>query len=67
MASIFINCREAHGLLSRRCDRALDWRQKARLRLHLLGCDACNVVQRNFTFLSRAARRLDRRADRWRG
>jgi len=64
MARIFINCRQAHGLLSGQCDRALSWRQRAVLRLHLLGCDSCSIVQRNFALLSRAARRLDAGVDR---
>jgi len=64
MARIFINCRQAHRLLSGQCDGTLDWRQRAALRLHLLGCDACSIVQRNFAFLSRAVRRLDGSLDR---
>jgi hypothetical protein len=64
MNSVFINCRQAHALLSGQCDGALRWRQHLQLRIHLLGCDACSVVKRNFAFLSLAVRRLDRPADR---
>jgi hypothetical protein len=64
MVSPFINCRQAHSLLSAERDRALNWRQRTVLRLHLLGCDACSMVRRNFTFLSRAVRRLDSNANR---
>ena len=64
MPRIFINCRQAHGLMSAERDRDLDWRQGAVLRLHLMRCDSCSIVRHNFTFLAQAARRLDSDADR---
>jgi hypothetical protein len=60
---LLINCRQAHALLSERCDGALNWRQRLLLRIHLLGCDACGMVGRNFALLSRALRSLDQRLD----
>ena len=63
MASVFINCRQAHALLSGACDGSLGWRQRLVLRIHLMGCDACSIVQRNFAFLARAVRGLGERAD----
>jgi len=59
MARLFISCREAHWLLSRQRDAPLRWTERLALRLHLRVCDWCRIVQRNFTFLSQAARRLD--------
>jgi len=64
MAKIFINCRQAHALLSGECDHVLGWRQRLLLRLHLAGCDTCSMVRRNFAFLSRAVRQLDEHTDR---
>jgi hypothetical protein len=64
MTSVFINCRQAHALLSGQCDAALNWRQRLRLRIHLLGCDACGIVRRNLAFLSRAVHALDQHVDR---
>jgi hypothetical protein len=61
MASVFITCRQAHALLSGQCDGALNWRQRLRLRIHLLGCDACAIVRRNLALLSRAVHALDQR------
>ena len=59
MARLIINCREAHWLLSRQRDIPLRWTERLALRIHLRFCDWCSIVQRNFAFLSRAARRLD--------
>ena len=58
MARVFINCREAHALLSHRCDSPLPLFKRVLLRVHLLGCDACSIVARQLAFLSRAVRRL---------
>jgi hypothetical protein len=63
MARVFINCREAHALLSGRCDGVLGWRQRLLLRVHLAGCDACSIVGRNLFQLSRAVRRLGQHTD----
>lgn len=59
MARLFINCRQAHWLLSRQRDAKLRWYERAALRLHLRACDWCRIVERNFAFLSRAVRHLD--------
>jgi hypothetical protein len=59
MASILITCRQAHALLSGQRDATLGWRQRLRLRIHLLGCDACAIVGRNLALLGRAVRALD--------
>jgi len=58
MARLFINCHEAHALLSHRCDGPLRPHKRLLLRVHLMGCDACSIVARQFAFLSRAMRRL---------
>lgn len=60
MARLFINCRQAHWLLSRERDAPLRWSERLALGLHLRVCDWCSIVRRNFAFLSQAARRLDR-------
>jgi hypothetical protein len=63
MTSLFINCREAHALLSEHCDGKLGLRRHLALRVHLFGCGACSIVSRNLALLSRAMRRFDQRAD----
>ncbi|SPE20037.1 conserved hypothetical protein [Burkholderiales bacterium] len=60
MAKLFINCRQAHWLLSQQCDTRLRWYERLALRIHLRACDWCSIVARNFAYLSRAARHLDR-------
>lgn len=59
MAKLIINCRQAHWLLSRQRDAPLRWSEALALRMHLRVCDWCKIVERNFAFLSRAARGLD--------
>lgn len=46
------NCREVHRLTSEGMDRPLSIRERAGVRLHLLGCEAC----RNFTAQMRLLR-----------
>jgi hypothetical protein len=43
-----ITCQHASRLLSQRMERPLPWTQRARLRLHLLACDACTRVAGQF-------------------
>ena len=59
MARLFITCRDAHHLLSRRCDARLSWMERMALRLHLRACDWCRIVERNLALLARAVRGLD--------
>lgn len=53
-----ITCRHAHGLLSEAMDRKLSPFQQMRLKLHLSICDACARVDRQFTHLRTAVRKL---------
>jgi len=53
-----ITCRQAHILLSERLDRGLQPLEIVRLRLHLLVCDVCSRVARQFRFISDAVRRI---------
>ena len=61
-----LRCREASELLSRRQDAALPVADQARLRLHLVVCDACRSVAQQFDFIRRAMRQLsaEDRSDR---
>ena len=53
-----LDCKEASRLLSERQDKELPAGEQARLRLHLVICDACRNVSEQFDFLRRAMRRL---------
>jgi hypothetical protein len=59
VAGLHINCREAHWLLSRRCDGPLGWIERLALAIHLRGCDWCRRVRANLALLTRATRLLD--------
>ena len=43
-----ITCQHASRLLSQEMEHTLPWTQRVRLRLHLLACDACTRVSRQF-------------------
>lgn len=58
-----IDCREASRLLSERRDREMGTAEHARLRLHLVFCDACRNVDAQMRFLGEAVRRLGRDDD----
>ena len=53
-----LRCREASELLSQRQDGPLTAADSARLRLHLVMCDACRNVGEQLAFIRRAVRRL---------
>lgn len=53
-----LDCKEASRLLSERQDKELPAGEQARLRLHLVICDACRNVSEQFDFIRRAMRRL---------
>jgi hypothetical protein len=52
-----VTCREASRLLSQRLDRPLPFGERVKLRLHLLACDACAGLDRQFALLRAAMRR----------
>jgi hypothetical protein len=56
--AIRINCQHASRLLSQREDESLPWNQRQRLRLHLMICDACTNVSRQFAALRLAMQRF---------
>ncbi len=43
-----ITCQYASRLLSQEMEQPLPWAQRLRLRLHLLACEACTRVSRQF-------------------
>lgn len=43
-----ITCLQASRLLSQQMEHSLPWRMRLRLRLHLIACDACMRVARQF-------------------
>jgi hypothetical protein len=53
-----LTCKEASRLLSQAMEEKLPVWQQARLRLHLLACDACANFSRQLQFLRRAVARL---------
>jgi len=48
---IRISCQQASRLLSQQQDEALTFGKRLRLRLHMMYCDACTNVSRQFTAL----------------
>ena len=56
--SIRVSCQHASRLISRREDEPLAWRQRLRLRLHLVFCVACTRVSRQFAAVRLAMRRI---------
>jgi len=57
---IMLRCHEVSRLLSQAQDGALPAGERARLRLHLVLCDACRNVEQQMAFLRRALRGLGR-------
>lgn len=51
-----LSCQQASRLLSQREDEPLPFGKRVRLRLHLLYCDACTNVSRQFAALRLAMR-----------
>lgn len=55
-----LSCKQATRLLSERQDRPLALGERLALRVHLVICDGCSAVNRQFDLLRRAMRRLSR-------
>lgn len=51
-------CREIHQLVSEGMDRPLTLVERARMRLHLVVCDACTRFDTQMLLIRRAMRRL---------
>lgn len=49
-----MNCKEATQLMSQGLDRHLSFRERLRLRLHLLICRGCEATEKHFAFLRSA-------------
>lgn len=58
-STIRLNCQEVSRLLSDRQDESLPVADRARLRLHLVLCEACRNVSEQMEFVRRAVRQLD--------
>jgi hypothetical protein len=54
---IRISCQQASRLLSQQQDEVLTFGKRLRLRLHLMYCDACTNVSRQFAVLRLALER----------
>ena len=52
-----LSCQQASRLLSQAQDEPLPFGKRMRLRLHLMYCDACTNVSRQFAALRLAMRR----------
>jgi predicted anti-sigma-YlaC factor YlaD len=59
---ITLSCQEVSRLLSDRQDETLPTADRARLRLHLVMCQACRNVDEQMQFLRRAMQQLGREA-----
>jgi anti-sigma factor RsiW len=55
-----LTCKQVARILSAGLDRELPETERARLRLHLVICDACRNVEQQFDFIRRAMRSLGR-------
>ena len=51
-------CREVHRLVSEGMDRKLTLIERARMRLHLLVCEACTRFDRQMALIRRAMQRM---------
>jgi predicted anti-sigma-YlaC factor YlaD len=58
-----LNCKEVSRLLSDGLDKDIAATERARLRLHLVICEACRNVDQQMALLRRAMRRLSRPDD----
>jgi predicted anti-sigma-YlaC factor YlaD len=58
-----LTCHEVSRLLSDGLDEAMPPSQRARLRLHMVVCDACRNVEQQFDLLRRLVRRQAPRDD----
>ena len=56
-AGLRLSCKDASRLISQMQDRRLSFYQRLRIRLHLLGCDACGRFVRQLAMLRQAMRR----------
>ena len=59
--AVRISCQLASRLLSQREDEPLSFGQRLKLRMHLMICDACTNVSRQFTALRMALRAIRER------
>jgi hypothetical protein len=53
-----LDCQEVSRLLSEGQEHTLPANQRARMRLHLVLCEACRDVDEQFSFLRRAMREM---------
>ena len=57
---IDLTCKEVSRLLSQRQEETLPVPTRARLRLHMVVCDACRNVEEQMAFMRKAMRQLGR-------
>jgi predicted anti-sigma-YlaC factor YlaD len=55
-----LDCKAVSRFLSEGLDRTMPPQERARLRLHLVICDACRNVDAQFSFLRDAMKKLGR-------
>ena len=53
-----MNCKQAAQLMSHSHDRALSWRERLKLRIHLMLCTGCNNYNRQLNIISEAMKQL---------
>ena len=54
-----LDCKEVSRLISAGLDAEMPQEERVRLRLHLVLCQACRNVERQFSFLRRATRSME--------
>lgn len=53
-----LTCKQASRLVSQSLDRPLSWSERAKLKFHLMICNACRHFSRQLSLLSHALKRL---------
>ncbi len=62
-AGLMPTCKEVHRLVSEGLDRDLSLIERARMRVHLMICDACQNFNGQMTLIRRAMRQMPYRND----
>ena len=56
-----MNCKQATHLISQSQDKSLGWRERIKLRLHLLICTGCSNYNKHMDFISKAMKQFRNR------
>lgn len=56
-----LDCRQNTELLSQSLDRAVTFRERMAMRMHLMMCKGCRNFEKQLAFIRKAARELPRK------